>query len=234
MIPVPADVLNELAQRRGVTARALYWFTGRNRSTGLPESLGLWTGADAVTVTVEGDPRTYYGPVVVEGGAVRSVVGGIVPSVRLALAGIAAEVQTALRVYDPRGATVEIHAVLFNPVTGVQIATPFLRFLGRIDEILWTVGAIDDAGRATSTVELTIVPQAERLMVTKPWFRSDADQQAIYPGDKGFEYVATAAQAEVVVGAAKVRPPPGGVNIGADGWQVGGFVVGPVPSGGFT
>lgn len=205
MTTVPPEVLAELQRRRGVTARALIWFTGRNRATGLPESLGLWTGDDAQVFQVGLEARTYYGPAVIEASAVRAQIGLNVPAMRLVLASLAAEVQTLLQAYDPRGAAVEVHAVLFDLATGAQIAAPMLRFRGRLDELVFTDGAVAEDGVALCSAEMTIVPQVDRLTVPLPAFRSDADQRGIFPGDAFFAHVATAAVAEVVVGERKVR-----------------------------
>lgn len=210
MTVIPAAVLTALAERRGHAARALFWFVGRDRATGQPAPLGLWTGDDAAQFTINGQPRTYYGPAIVAAGTIRTGIGLNVPALNLSMACRADEVQQALRAYDPRGAQVEIHTVVFALATGVMVGTPFLRWRGRLDELTWTTGAMGDDGAAVSTADLTIVPEADRLTVPLPAFRSDADQQAIYPGDAFFAHAARMATFEVVVGEHKVKPGEGG------------------------
>jgi hypothetical protein len=223
MTTVPAAVLTELQQRRGVIARTLYWFTGRDRATGAPASLGLWTGDDARVIDIDGQARTYYGPAVLQGDPLRLTLGLSVPSIRLTLADIRDEVVQAVRVYDARGATVQIHAVLFDLDSGAQIATPFQVFRGRLDRLTFSTGAIGDDGVATSAAEMEIVPETDFLTRPLPAYRSDADQRAIYPGDGFFRHAATAATAEVVVGERKVRASDNGS--GGTGARSGGGIV---------
>lgn len=210
MITVPAAALIALQQRRGVMARTLYWFTGRDRATGDPANIGLWTGDDAQVFGIEGDARTYYGPVVMQGDPLRLTLGLSVPSIRLSLADIRDEVVQAVRVYDARGATVQIHGVLFDLDTGAQIAAPWQVFRGRLDRLSFSTGAMGDDGVATSAAELEIVPETDRLTRAMPAYRSHADQLSIFPGDGFFRHTATAAATEVVVGQNKVR----GANAG--------------------
>ena len=52
---------NYLAARAGTVIRILIWAEAKNRSTGLTEALGLWTGAEDRAFTVEGGSRNYVG-----------------------------------------------------------------------------------------------------------------------------------------------------------------------------
>jgi hypothetical protein len=221
MISVPAAVLTALQERRGVFARTLYWFTGRDRTTDDPASIGLWTGDDAQVFDIADQARTYYGPAILQGDPLRLSLGLSVPSIRLSLADVRDEVVQAVRVYDARGASVQIHGVLFDLATGAQIATPWQVFRGRLDKLSFSTGAIGDDGVATSAAELEIVPETDRLTRALPAYRSDVDQRALFPGDGFFRHAATAARAEVIVGENKVRPPGAG---GTQGMQGGGGV----------
>lgn len=205
MTEIPAEVLTALQERRGVFAHALYWFTARNRTTGATESLGVWTGDQSQAFVVGGVSRAYHGPVVLEAGTIRAGLGLNVPGVDLAFADPAPEVEVLLRGYDVRGAPCEIHVVLFNLDTGAQIGPPVKKFSGQVDTLIFSTGPVDEAGQASSSAALGLLPAHERLTVALPAFRSDADQQAVWPGDRFFEHVATAATAEVVVGGHKVR-----------------------------
>lgn len=40
------EILTLLQRRQGLLTHVLLWITAQNRSTGAPESIGLWTGAD--------------------------------------------------------------------------------------------------------------------------------------------------------------------------------------------
>lgn len=205
MTVIPPEVLTALQERRGIFAHALYWFAARNLTSGEVETLGVWSGDQSQVFVIGGESRTYHGAVAIEAGTIRSGLGFNVPGVDLVFADLAPEVQALLRGYDVRGAPCEIHVVLFRLDTGAQIAAPIPRFLGRVDTLSFSTGGMDNAGRATSTAPLGLLPAHDQLTVALPAFRSDADQQAAYPGDPFFRHVATAATAEVVVGGHKVR-----------------------------
>lgn len=202
---IPAEVLNALAERRGTAARTLYWITGRDRATGEPAAMGLWNGDDAQAFMVGAETRTYHGPALVEGGRIVTGIGLTVPQIDLTLASLDPGVQQALRGYDARGAAVEIHSVLFALDTRALIAPPRLEWSGHLDTLGFERGAVDEAGIATESARVTMVPQVDRLTEVLPAYRSHEDQQRVAPGDTFFAYAATAALAEVVVGETKVR-----------------------------
>lgn len=201
MTTVPPEVLTALVQRRGVTAHALYWITGRSRITGQPESLGLWTGGDAQIFAVGAEQRIYYGPVALAAGRLRAAMGLMIPSLELSLADVAPEVETLVRNYDLSGAPIEIHIVAFDLESGAQISAPFERFRGRVDTLKFSEGPISEAGVASGSADLVAVPQTERLTARLPAWRTDADQsQRVATGDRFFRHAATAAVTEVLVG----------------------------------
>lgn len=213
---IPVDVLTALAERRGVVARTLYWFTGRDRATGDPVSLGLWNGDDAQVFTIGAETRTYFGPALIDQGRVVTGVGLNVPSVSLSLANLDPAVIQALRVYDTRAAHVEIHHAQFSTATRALIAAPTLAWRGRLDTLSFERGAVDDSGIALATASLTLVPQIEELTEGLQAFRSHEDQQRAFPGDTGLLHTATAPLKEITVGQAKVRAA-GGFVFGGGG-----------------
>lgn len=205
MVEVPAAVLEALGRRRGVGAFALFWFTARRKSDGVQESLGLWTGDGPIVLPFGAAQRTYHGPAVVRAGRIRASLGLQVPEVTLELANLAVEVEVLLRNYEVRGAEVEIHTLLSDVATGQAIAAPFLRFRGRVDGLGFAQSPVNEQGVATVAASVVLLPGIERLRVPLQAFRSDADQQAVHPGDRFFRHAATAAIAEVVVGERKQR-----------------------------
>jgi hypothetical protein len=207
MTTIPAEVLTALAERRGVVARALYWFAGRDRETGDPVSLGLWNGDDAQVFTVGAETRTYFGPALVEFGRIVTQIGLNVPPIDLTLASLDPAVRQAVRAYDVRGATVEIHRALFSTATRNLIAPPDLRWRGHVDRLNFERSTVDDSGIVSASASLTLVPEIERLTEGLQAYRSHEDQQRAFPGDTGLIHAATAPLAEVVVGQAKVRVP---------------------------
>ena len=56
----PAE-LTQLQARDGLRPRLLVWIIARNRTTGAPEPVGFWNGADDQVITVGGVDRTYHG-----------------------------------------------------------------------------------------------------------------------------------------------------------------------------
>lgn len=73
----------------------------------------------------------------------------------------------------------------FLDATGTVIADPYRAFVGRLDQPV-----IDDAGE---TCTITIAYEHRLADLQRPRVRrwTDQDQRNLFPGDKGFHYVAT-------------------------------------------
>jgi hypothetical protein len=56
-----APELTYLQNRSGYIAKALFWFSARNRATNAVETVGIWTGDDDTVFTISGVTRTYFG-----------------------------------------------------------------------------------------------------------------------------------------------------------------------------
>ena len=104
-------------ERAGLAERIMVWIAARNRLSGDIEALGLWTGEDSETITVTdlwtGAPatRVFHGAGSLLGiSAVQHEAGLSVRPVRLTLSALSAPVIEAVRLYDPRGARVQISA----------------------------------------------------------------------------------------------------------------------------
>ena len=186
-----APTQEQLEERRGVRADALVWLTARNPQTGLPESIGFWTGEDHRVLTVEGQSRLYYAAVM-DVPPIVSEVGLRVQYHRVILPPLTPAVRQALRVYDAQQAACEIHTLPFDIDTG-QPRTPVRLVRGWVEN---APEAIDGIGGGAS-VELRIASDARRLTQGVPLYRSDAAQQQLHPGDRGREYVDTAHTWEV-------------------------------------
>ncbi len=121
----------------------------------------------------------------------------------------APEVRLTLQVPDATGAAqlaspamqgreVRIMVGAVDPATGLTIGTPEIKFLGEID-----VPTLIVEERARS-LELTIVSVFERLFEVEEGARAqDGWHQAIWPGERGFEYM-TGTDKNLYWGA---RPP---------------------------
>lgn len=113
---------------------------------------------------------------------------------QLSLTGIpSAMVSIALNEHY-RGRRVYLWLALFDPVTGAMIASPTRVFSGRMDTM-----KIADNG---STSDIVISCESRLIDLERPRERrfTHEDQQALFPGDKGLEYVAGLQNKEVFWG----------------------------------
>ncbi len=122
-----------LASRDGVVSRWLLWVEARNGQTGATEALGLWTGDDNQTFTIDGQSRSYYGA----GGLISlsDLVYEAGTNVRMqtvSLGPLTPEVEMLIRGYEPRLAPAEIHLAIFDPDT-MQLLDTERRFKGWVD-----------------------------------------------------------------------------------------------------
>jgi len=189
-----SNELAELEKRAGVVSRRLLWVTGRNRSTGAAESIGLWDGDDVQVFNIGGN-RTYFGPAIISSEPIRGGAGLDVRYVSVEVGAILPEVEQMLRGYDPRLAAVEMHQALFNAATNVLVTAPRRVFSGALDELRIRTG--NDGGPAVA--ELHLASAARALTKTLPLTRSDAAQRARSSGDLFRRWVSQAGR-EVFVG----------------------------------
>lgn len=124
-----------LDAREGIIARQLVWITAKNRSTGLPETIGFWNGEDHQDITVGGDVRTYYGAgLSMTVPRIVTEVGLQVRRHKVIFSAVAPEVQVAIREYDAHRAPIEIHRVLLDLGSRNLVSDPFRVVKGRISK----------------------------------------------------------------------------------------------------
>lgn len=201
----------------GIDARVLVWITARNRTTQAPETIGIWSGDETVTLVVEGQSRLYHG-----GGALIDVepisyeVGLVVRAQTLRFAPFAPEVETALRAYEPRLARVEIHRALYNPETGA--------LAGAIDrEARLFTGLIDSVEFQSPEFEgdpgCVVTLSSEAVLLTKPlpYLRSNEARKAAFGGDALFRYAAVSGPVTTYWGEKRreIRPGSSGGGSGS-------------------
>lgn len=197
MRALPAPLATFLAARPdAVRVSTLLWITARNRTTGAAEALGLWNGLDNQAFDIGGTLRSYY--------AAGSLLGldrityGSGLQVRMhtfSLAAIAPEVEQAVRGYDARLAPVEVHGVVFDPVTNTMIGTPWLALRGWVDEVeIRTPAAGDEGG-----IDLRVASAARALTRTLSLKRGDGSQQ-LRAGDRFRRYAEISGTASVAWG----------------------------------
>lgn len=175
----------QLSERRGTIAHVLLWIVARNRSTGQPEALGLWTGDDHQEFVIGGETRLYYGAgEVIEVPAIKAGIGLAVRQHRLTLAAMTEVGEQLLRGWDPRQAKAELHVATMDIDSGLQLGPPVRMIKGTLNKAPETIGP--KGGH--SQRELTIVTTARRLTFGVPLLRSDKELRRRNPNDRGREY----------------------------------------------
>jgi hypothetical protein len=197
MRTLPAPLATFLAARPdALNVKALIWITARNRTTGLPETLGLWNGFDNQAFDIGGTIRNYF--------AIGSLLGldrityGSGLQVRMhtfSLSAISPEVEQAVRGYDARLAPVEVHGVVFDPVTNTMVGTPWLTLRGWVDEVEIRTSAAGGEGG----IDLRVASAARALTRTLSLKRGDSSQQ-LRSGDRFRRYAEISGTASVAWG----------------------------------
>ena len=185
MRPIGAPTLTEASTASGLIARLYVWVSARDRATGAIQTLGLWSGDDVVSETVESEARTYYGA-----GALLAVepityeAGLSVRMQRVTLSSISPEVEQLVRGYDTRLAPVQIHRGLINATSNALVETPHRLLTGTVDEIAFTTPA--EGGSATC--EIRIANAARELTRGLTAKYSDETMKSLASGDDFFRY----------------------------------------------
>lgn len=193
--------------RTQIHARVLVWVTARNRTTGDPESLGLWNGGYDRSFTIGGVPRTYVGAGALMGvPPLASEVGLTVRMQRLTLSPLDETVAALIRTYDTRLAPIEIHRAMFDPASTLLLSEPHRRFKGIVDEM-----NVPREPGGTTRCELTVASSARYLTRTLTLKRSDASQQR-RSGDRFLKYADVSGEVDVYWG--EKRAGQSGGNFG--------------------
>ena len=179
--------------RAGQARETLIYVWARDPGTGLTEEIGFWTGAYDTQFVIDGQARSYFGA----GAALEidDIPGGVGLDVRYITAqlGVVAEVEQAIRGYDPRFAPVEIHTAAFDLETGNLIAEPRRVFRGQINETPIQLGG--EGGDAV--IEINMASSARMLTRTLPLYRSDSEIRRRSAGDRFREHVSTSGLRQV-------------------------------------
>lgn len=223
MRSVATAISNALTARDGLVIRDFVWVEGKNRSTGVTETLGLWSDNYAATVNIisgknrQTTARTYYpGYGLVSVSPIPLVSDLTIQQVRISLSQIDDNAELAIRGYEPRQAWVEIHRGLFSTSTRELLAPPEPHFVGRIDKAIINTPAEGQSG----TIELTCSDDLREMTRTNP-ARKSHEQQKRRSVDLFRQYNTTAAEWQIYWGEAKPSrsqdPGPDGTRPGADG-----------------
>lgn len=195
-----------LDRRGDYILRHLVWIVAKNRDTGEPETMGLWTGGDNRLFTVEAASRTYFGGVtVLEVPPIEGGVGLEVRQITLSLSGLDPAVLNLVRAYDVRRAPIEIHRVWLTLDARDPVGPP---------QRIWR-GAENGTGidLTGGTISVRFVSDADRLTRGTPIYKSAAALQARAPTDTFRAYADVAAAVrvpwgEVLASASTVTAAP--------------------------
>lgn len=188
----PASTTAALAA--GVLVQRFFlWLTAKDRATGNPVTIGLWSDVGDVSAEVlDGQTgaavtRNYIG----SGGligidAIPLVNDVTVRNVQVTTSALASAAQEALQQYDPDQAPAEIHYGLLDPNTRNLVGPAECIFVGFIDSIEFTIAKEGGDSQAV----ITLASQTAETTRMNPDVRSDASQQVRAPGDTFYEYTA--------------------------------------------
>lgn len=193
---ISSSLLTALTNARedGLAPRTLVHVTAKNRTTGVPQGVGLWSDLDDANITVlsgiDGLPvtRLYYG-----GGSLLDVsdiprVSDLtVQTVTIGLSQIADAAQQLVREYDVRLAKVEIHQVLLDPKSGQPVSTDAPVFLGEVDGAPISTPAVGGEG----SIELKVISDAISMLTRQNPRKSSYEAQKRRQGDEWGLYAAT-------------------------------------------
>jgi hypothetical protein len=196
----------EQARDTGIVPRRLAYFTVK-QFDGTPAELGLWTGDDDISVTVQSGitgqmvTRNYYGYGLVEDiDPIPSVSDLTIQTVTLTLSQIADITQQLARGYDIRLGKVEIHEALLDPVSRRPLSPPELVFMGEIDG-----SPIDTpkVGGDDGDIQIKAVSDAISMLTRKNPLKSSAEGQKRRNGDEFGTYASTVSTWDIPWGQKK-------------------------------
>lgn len=202
------------APRKGLIMRDLVWITAKDRSTGSPESVGVWSGRVPTTVPVinpkdgSTDNRVYQplGQLIVP--PIPATMDLEVRTIRIRLSRLSGALLNAIRLYDAKMAPIEIHRGIFDPTTGRLVDPAMCRFFGFINAAPITISPSGQEGG----IELECTSYSRIMTRTSGKLFSD-EVLKDRSGDRFGQYLDVAGdwriwwgQEEKVVGERKHRP----------------------------
>lgn len=194
MRPVDSAAQALRALRGGIATRVLAWIEARNRTSGTIEGLGLWSGGDTQTFTLTDAwsgslvTRPFQGAgALLSLGSIRHEAGLNVRPVSVGLSVVSPAVIEAVRVYDVRGARVQLWELTLDPETGLAAGAPEARYKGYVNK----APLPRPVPGGDASLELSLVSTARLLSIPYPRRKSDAEQQR-RSGDRLRRYKASA------------------------------------------
>lgn len=131
-----AATVAHLASRAGIVSRVLVWIEARDKTTGAPHNLGVWSGEEPMNFQIGGQLRPYKGAgMLLQAEPVASAPGLEVSTYRVGLSAIAADVENLVKGYQTRFAPIEVHRALFDPQTRQLVSEPHRVFRGFVNQV---------------------------------------------------------------------------------------------------
>lgn len=168
----------------------------KDRGTGAEAIRGFWNYPETVAVNVvDGETGMVVSRTFVGDGAITDIdpipltIGLEDRTISITMSQIHAGVQELVRGLDPRFAPVQVHRGNLDPSSGLLVAAPRIRFMGKINGTPINTPA---AG-AEGSIVLNIVSHTRELTRTNPAMKSD-EQQRLRSGDRFRRYSTTAAK----------------------------------------
>lgn len=123
-------------------------------------------------------------------GAISGISGavdGAAAEMSLILSGVPTDKREDVLTEVARGSEVNLYQGVINEVTGQWAFEPELVFSGFCDAPEITDQVSEDLG-AYLTITVPVLDAASYMRRLQVWRRTDADQKALYPGDRFFEF----------------------------------------------
>lgn len=199
MRPVSTAAQAVRERRTAIDEAHLLWIAARNRETGVPEALGLWSGPDDETIRVvdlftgvEQDRLFYGAGALLSASSVRFEAGLKIRAMRFELSPLAPAVTQLFRVYEARGAQVQGWLRSYDPDTRRPVGVE-----------RWVKGYVNaapitrPAAGGEASLSIDVVSTARMLTVASAVRKSSEALQARHPGDKFRKYKAVAGSTDV-------------------------------------
>lgn len=199
------EFVTEINKRGPVRARAFFTFVAKNRATGAPERLCLWTGDDHQTFTIEGVSATYYGAgSIMNIGKLKQEIGTNIRRQSVTLSHLTPEVVALLREYEAKGADVMIHTILFSTESDLPVTPAMRRFKGWVDR-----APISTAAKGgVSSAKIELVSHGRKLTRVTPSKKSNENQRLRNATDAFHQYSGISGLIEVPWGSKRIAPKP--------------------------
>lgn len=188
------SVANQLAlsnaRDKGIKPRDFFSIWARDRETGDPVEICLWSGDEDVTLEVisgtTGLPveRVFYGGVNLERGEIVRSSDFTIQSLEVSFSAIAQVCKSIVFEHDPRLAKAELHEGWIDTASGLITDDPEIEFLGEVDGAPVTTGSVGQDSKIT----LKLVSDAISMLARRNPRKRSYEAQKRRSGDEFGKY----------------------------------------------